>query len=50
MYARFQLESEEYREGYANLIEYCKQDTWAMVEILRGIIKAVYKELYKKVR
>ncbi|HHT39155.1 MAG: DUF2779 domain-containing protein [Acholeplasmataceae bacterium] len=44
MYARFpNLNPEEYREGYANLIEYCKQDTWAMVEILRGIRKAVYK-------
>jgi len=26
------------------LIEYCKQDTWAMVEILKGLRKEVEKE------
>lgn len=31
----------EYQEKYLALREYCKQDTWAMVEILWGLQKIV---------
>jgi len=31
------LDEETYKKKYKALIEYCKQDTWAMVEILRGL-------------
>jgi len=38
-YAKFQQMSEEqFHLAYNSLIEYCKQDTWAMVEILHGLI------------
>ena len=33
-------DEERYRKQTA-LVEYCKQDTWAMVEILRGLRKLV---------
>jgi hypothetical protein len=37
-YASFdKYTKEEYDKKYKALIEYCKQDTWAMVEILKGI-------------
>jgi hypothetical protein len=37
-YASFdKYTKEEYDKKYKALIEYCKQDTWAMVEILNGI-------------
>ena len=32
---------EEYQYKYNKLLEYCKQDTWAMVEILWGLKKSV---------
>lgn len=38
MYAKFpKLGQKEFKEGYQNLVDYCKQDTWAMVEILKGL-------------
>ena len=27
----------DYKHKYQKLVEYCKQDTWAMVEILKGL-------------
>lgn len=37
-YSKFdKMEENEYIEAYNSLVEYCKQDTWAMVEILRGL-------------
>ena len=37
-YSKFnKMNSDEYNESYNSLIEYCKQDTWAMVEILHGL-------------
>jgi len=33
------MTSEEFEKKYNALVEYCKQDTWAMVEILKGLIK-----------
>jgi hypothetical protein len=37
-YASFdKLEKSEYNIKYKALLEYCKQDTWAMVEILNGL-------------
>jgi len=37
-YATFpELDQETYQKKYAALVEYCKQDTWAMVEILEGL-------------
>ena len=37
-YSKFdKMEEKEYAEAYNSLVEYCKQDTWAMVEILRGL-------------
>jgi hypothetical protein len=39
-YANFpKLSKADYEHKYQKLIEYCKQDTWAMVEILRGLSK-----------
>ena len=39
-YAKFPyMERLEYQNKYQKLIEYCKQDTWAMVEILQGLKK-----------
>lgn len=38
-YSKFnQMSKEEYNIAYNSLVEYCKQDTWAMVEILHGLI------------
>lgn len=37
-YAKFpKFNEEEFDYFYNSLIEYCKQDTWAMVEILKGL-------------
>lgn len=37
-YSKFdKMEKQEYINAYNSLVEYCKQDTWAMVEILRGL-------------
>ena len=37
-YANFpKMSQEEYKHKYNKLVEYCKQDTWAMVEILHGL-------------
>lgn len=37
-YAKFkQMDKVEYDYKYQKLIDYCKQDTWAMVEILKGL-------------
>ena len=33
------MSKEEYDYMYQKLLEYCKQDTWAMVEVLWGLIK-----------
>lgn len=35
------LTKKEYDEKYLALRVYCRQDTWAMVEILRGLREAV---------
>lgn len=41
-YAKFpSLEKREYDYLYESLIKYCQQDTWAMVEILKGLRKLV---------
>lgn len=41
-YARFPYMTEnEYEFKYSSLIDYCKQDTWAMVEILKGLRELV---------
>jgi len=41
-YARFpQMDLSTFRETYQDLLEYCKQDTWAMFEILNGLRKLV---------
>lgn len=41
-YASFpKYNKEEFNQKYNALIEYCKQDTWAMVEILDGVKKLV---------
>ena len=41
-YAKFkQMDKVEYAYKYQKLIEYCQQDTWAMVEILKGINESV---------
>lgn len=38
MYARFpNLSKTDFIKGYKDLENYCKQDTWAMVEILKGL-------------
>lgn len=37
-YSKFdKMEKREYINAYNSLVEYCKQDTWAMVEILHGL-------------
>ena len=38
------LTKKEYDEKYLALRVYCRQDTWAMVEILRGLREAVKNE------
>lgn len=41
-YARFnQMDQKEYTYKYQKLVEYCKQDTWAMVCVLWGLINSV---------
>lgn len=41
-YAKFkQMDKLEYDYKYQKLVEYCKQDTWAMVEILNGLREIV---------
>jgi len=41
-YASFnKLTKEQFNQKYQALIEYCKQDTYAMVEILRGLRKII---------
>lgn len=35
------LDKKEFNEQYNNLLEYCKQDTWAMFEILNNLYKIV---------
>lgn len=41
-YAQFpEMTQREFQEKYTALIEYCKQDTWAMVEVLWGLKKLV---------
>ena len=41
-YANYnKMTKEEYNLKYQGLIDYCKQDTWAMVEILQGLRKLV---------
>ena len=35
------LQGEEFLNTYNNMLEYCKQDTWAMVEVLRGLRKLI---------
>ena len=39
-YAKFsKMDKTEYKHKYEKLVEYCRQDTWAMVEILWGLKK-----------
>ena len=39
-YSKFdKMSKEEFKRAYNSLVEYCKQDTWAMVEILHGLIE-----------
>ena len=41
-YARFpKLNESEFKHKYQKLVEYCKQDTWAMYEVLKGLRKEV---------
>lgn len=41
-YAKFpKMDKVEYDYKYQKLVEYCRQDTWAMVEILKGLRKSV---------
>lgn len=41
-YAKFsKMDKIEYEYKYQKLVEYCRQDTWAMVEILKGLRKSV---------
>lgn len=35
------LSGQEFEKTYTNMLEYCKQDTWAMVEILEALRKLV---------
>ncbi|NCA97128.1 MAG: DUF2779 domain-containing protein [Bacteroidia bacterium] len=35
------LEGNSFQKTYMNMLEYCKQDTWAMVEVLRGLRKMI---------
>lgn len=45
-YSKFnKMSKDEYNYAYNSLVEYCKQDTWAMVEILHGL-----QELSKNVK
>lgn len=41
-YARFpKLNESEFKHKYQKLVEYCKQDTWAMYAVLKGLKKEV---------
>ena len=41
-YASFpKMNEKEFHHKYQKLLEYCKQDTWAMVEVLWGLLKSV---------
>jgi len=41
-YSKFpKLEKNEFEHKYQKLVEYCKQDTWAMYEVLKGLKKLV---------
>lgn len=41
-YATFpKLSEREFKHKYQKLVEYCKQDTWAMYEVLKGLKKKV---------
>ena len=41
-YAKFPgMTKQEYDYKYQKLVEYCQQDTWAMVEILWGLKEAM---------
>lgn len=41
-YANFpKLDEETFKQTYDDLVEYCQQDTWAMVEVLNGLRKKV---------
>lgn len=43
-YAKFPyMTKEEFSQSYNNLLKYCKQDTWAMVEILKKLRELVQK-------
>ena len=45
MYGRFEyMQKEDIEDARNKLIMYCKQDTWAMVEILNGLRKLVKKK------
>lgn len=42
-YANFPyMDKKQFDQVYQDLLEYCKQDTWAMVEILEALRKEVY--------
>lgn len=42
-YAQFPtMDEQTFKAAYQNLLTYCKQDTWAMVEILEKLRKIVY--------
>lgn len=41
-YANFpKLDEETFKQTYDDLVEYCQQDTWAMIEVLNGLRKKV---------
>ena len=41
-YARFpKMDEKDYKHKYQKLVEYCKQDTWAMVCVLEGLRSCV---------
>ena len=41
-YARFpKMDKLDFKHKYGKLVEYCKQDTWAMFCVLEGLKKAV---------
>lgn len=41
-YANFpKLDEETFKQTYDDLVKYCQQDTWAMVEVLNGLRKKV---------
>ena len=47
-YANYKNMTEEEKERKQNaLVEYCKQDTWAMVEILKGLRREIEKWMEK---